>query len=96
MDMSHLFAIWSCAAMGALLLVVYVVVVALRSSLRRNEKLTMMLAVREAHGGKGTDAARAHVAAIKGLTKPADLKMQGGIGSPITKPKSLTLRQTTP
>jgi len=61
--------IWSLVALGIMVLVLYALVVALRAALRRNERLTMMLAVREAHGGKGTDAARAHVATIKELNK---------------------------
>lgn len=100
MDIQELFLIWSLVALGAVVLTLYAMVIALRSVLRRNERLTMMLAVREAHGGRGQDAARAHVATVKELTKKyADAKAAGV--TPFAESKqpskgSLHLRQTTP
>jgi len=67
----------------------------LRQALRRNENLTMMLAVREAHGGKGTDAARAHVAALRELRKDKD-KVAAGLTTPAPKPTGLRMKQSTP
>ena len=99
MEIQELFMIWSLVALGIMVLVLYALVVALRAALRRNERLTMMLAVREAHGGKGTDAARAHVATIKELNKKYADAAAAGLVPPAEERKkkgSLHLRQTTP
>jgi hypothetical protein len=96
MDGTELALIWSSVTIGLLIILCYILVLSLRSTLKRNEYLTSLVAVGKAHGGKGTDAARAHIAAIKELKKTADLKSAGVTTPPGKTPERFRVRQTTP
>ena len=90
-----LILVWMTVTLLMMALMVWAVVFALKSALRRNEYLTSLLAVGNAHGGRGTDAARAQVAAVKELRKEKDLI---AVGTKAVKPApaGLRLKQTTP
>jgi len=90
--------VWMSILLLLLTLMVWVVVQGLRSALRRNEFLTTLLAVGNAHGGKGSDAARAQVATVKELKKRSDKaydRVAAGIPQNTPRP-GLRLKQKTP
>jgi MoxR-like ATPase len=91
-----LLVIWSIVIMFVQVLFALVLVSGIRSLLRRNERLTLMLAVGNAHGGKGTEAARANVAAIKEMNKKADKVAAGMKPSAEVPRRGLRLKQSTP
>jgi hypothetical protein len=88
--------VWLSVLLLLMALMVWALVAALKTVLRRNEYLTTLLAVGNSHGGKGTDAARAQVAAVRELKKRAD-KKAAGVPIPQKEPRpGLRLKQTTP
>jgi len=102
-DKLDLIEIWVVVAAGMIVSMYWILVVALRTALRRNEYLATLIAVGNAHGGKGTDAARAQVAAVRELKKKSDkiaagvTGMTGMTGTPQkTQRPGLKLRQKTP
>ena len=79
MDDNVILMVWGIISSFCLLLFSGILMLGLLNALRRNEYLTSLIAVGKAHGGTGTDAARAQVATVKELRKQAD-KSAAGVG----------------
>jgi hypothetical protein len=96
-NFNDLLLVWLVVLSALSVLFSWILVSALKEVLRRNDRLTMMLAVREAHGGKGADAARAQVATIKELSKKYDKAAMGSLDHQ-KPPDSLPhrMKQVTP
>ena len=93
-DMS-LFLIWAVVVMMVQLMFSGVLVVGLIKLVRRNEYLTSLIAVAKAHGGRGTDAARAQVATLKELNKMPD-KIAAGVTPPQKNDKAARFKVKAP
>ena len=85
MDTNSLFVIWMIVVVFIQFMFSGILVAGLLKALRRNEYLTSLLAVGHAHGGTGTDAARAQVATVKELRKQADKVAAGVTDKPLVK-----------
>ena len=96
MDINGLLLIWMVVIAFVQFMFSAILMAGLLKTLRRNEYLTTLLAVGNAHGGKGTDAARAQVATVKELRKQNDKIAAGTIPQKPPIRPGLRLKQTTP